>query len=431
MFFYRLIISRWRSVVCVCFGLSSCLGSVTFAAEYTLQAAIQIAQAQDPWLQTSLFRQQSLAARSISAGTLPNPSVHLGVSNLPLDSFSFSQDGMSQLKLGISQKFPRGDSRALQQTKLEQLSLLQPLARADRKAQVAMNVTHLWLEVFRSQQSMALIVQDQGLFEHLVDVVQSSYSSATGPTLQQDVIRAQLALTRLEDRVSVLQHQRDSQLAKLSEWLVDPDISIQVSGDGKRLVPPIDEFNMYQLSVADQFSTHPKVLFLNQQLAAAKTDIELARQSYQPEWGLNASYGLRGNHRSDLFSIGLSVDVPLFSDDRQDHQIRAAIAEQQAILSERTLVLRQLQAGFATAKADYVRLTERKALFDDRLLNELAEQAEATLTAYTNDNGSFADVMRARIGELNARIEAFQIEIDRQKALAQLHYFLVGATSDE
>ena len=431
MYLFFPVLFHWRSVLFVCIGLGSSWSPVVSAAAYSLQSAIQIAQSQDPWLQKSLFQQASLVARSISAGTLPNPRIQLGVTNLPLDSFSFSQEGMSQLKLGISQTFPRGDSRALQHTKLGQLSEVQPLARADRYAQVAVKVAHRWLEVFRSQHSMALIQQNRELFDHLLDLVQSSYASAAGPTLQHDVIRAQLALSRLDVRLSVWQHRHDAELAKLSEWLLDPALSIQVPDDGTPLVSPIDPVLLSRPSVSDRLLTHPKLLVLQQKLAVAKTDVALARQTDQPEWGLNASYGLRGNHRSDLFSIGLSVNIPLFSDVRPVHQVQAAVAEQQAVVSEHTLALRHLQAGFASAKADYVRLSERKALFDDRLLHELAELADAALTAYTNDNGSFTDVMRARIDVLNARIDAFQIEVDRLKALAQLHYFLVGATSDE
>ena len=77
----------------------------------------------------------------------------------------------------------------------------------------------------------------------------------------------------------------------------------------------------------------------------------------------------------------------------------------------------------------YLRLVERKFLFDSRLLKEMAEQAEASLSAYTNDDGDFAEVVRARIAELNARIEALHVDIDLQKNIAQLNYFQAGTPS--
>ena len=94
--------------------------------------------------------------------------------------------------------------------------------------------------------------------------------------------------------------------------------------------------------------------------------------------------------------------------------------------TERALILRQLKSGFETAEAQYLRLIERKSLFDTRLLKEMSEQAEASLSAYTHDDGDFAEVVRARIAELNARIEALNVNIEIQKNIAQLNCFQVG-----
>ena len=154
--------------------------------------AVRKAQAGDPWLDGSRFREENLRSLSVSAGTLPDPTVSLGVANLPTDSFNFGQEPMTQLKVGVSQMFPRGDTRSLRQEKLERLSRIQPFAREDRKASVAVIVSHLWLEARRSQQTVGLIEKDRGLFEHLVDVAQSGYATAFARTRQQDLVRAQL-----------------------------------------------------------------------------------------------------------------------------------------------------------------------------------------------------------------------------------------------
>ena len=53
------------------------------------------------------------------------------------------------------------------------------------------------------------------------------------------------------------------------------------------------------------------------------------------------------------------------------------------------------------------------------------EQAEASLTAYTNVTGDFSEVVRARIAELNANIASLDIEVERQKLRVQLNYFFM------
>ena len=93
--------------------------------------------------------------------------------------------------------------------------------REDRRAQVEVTVSQLWLELYRNQESIRLIERDRALFEHLVDIAQSSYANALGNTRQQDLVSAQLGLTRLEDRLTVLQEQQAVAYAQLSEWLPD------------------------------------------------------------------------------------------------------------------------------------------------------------------------------------------------------------------
>ena len=130
---------------------------------------------------------------------------------------------MTQFKVGLSQALPRGDSRDLQRQKLELLGQQHPHHRAGRLAQVESTVSQLWLDAWRARETIRLIEQDKGLFEQLVDIVESKYTTALGDTRQQDLIRAQLELTRLKDRLVVLQEQMDKAQSALGEWLVESD----------------------------------------------------------------------------------------------------------------------------------------------------------------------------------------------------------------
>ena len=430
-----------RRTLTVLTWLCISLGADVIADEYSLTQAIHSAQTKDPWLTGSKYRQEHLQAMSVSAGTRPDPTISLGLVNLPLDSFEFGSESMTQAKIGFSQTFSRGQTLSLRQEKLEKLSRMQPHARENRKAHVAVQVSHLWLEAFRSQKTVALIEQDRELFEYLVELAQSSYTSTSGRVRQQDVLRAQLELTRIEDRLTVLQQQGEMQLAQLSEWLGNEqyDLRIKMSDD---LEQSITKPNLVGAAaniqkrqrLAEILNQHPKIRSINQKIHAGETGVKLAKQTYKPQWGINASYGLRGNDRqgndrSDLLSLGLSVNLPLFTNTHHDKHVQAATAERESIKTERALALRQLRSGFDTSEVRYLRLNNRKTLFDTRLLKESAERSEAALTAYTNGNGDFTEVVHARIGELNARIDALNIDVDIQKSLAQIQYFLVAQSA--
>jgi len=105
--------------------------------------------------------------------------------------------------------------------------------------------------------------------------------------------------------------------------------------------------------------------------------------------------------------------------------VQAAISEAEAVKTQKWLLLRKMIAAFQSAKVQLNRLQQRSDLYQQDLLPKIHEQADAALTAYTNDEGDFAEVVRARIDVLDAEIEKLNIEVDKQKMVAQLNYYLV------
>jgi len=425
--------------------------SIAASAELTMAEAVATAQRNDPWLQGSELRQQSVEAQAIAAGTLPDPMLDLGFANLPTDTFDFDQEAMTQFKVGVVQTFPRGDSRALGERRLSLLGEQFPFQRDERRARLAVTVANVWLDAWGARESVRLIEADRKLFEQLVDVAHSSYASAVGGTRQQDLVRSQLELTRLEDRLSVLHERLETSRSKLGQWLRPGP---QVSSDSNAgwlpgayaapaLARQLPDIRLQHASlfrdgtaspaqIAALLGEHPALKSLDSRIDASRVDIDLARQKYRPEWKVNASYGYRedgptGQQRPDFFSVGLAFDLPLFTSRRQDQQLQSAIADSEAMRTEKMLALRSMVASFETQYARLQRLTQRQQLYRERLLPEMHEQAEASLSAYTRDDGDFAEVVRARIAELNARIEALDIDIARLQTITQLNYFFVSS----
>lgn len=418
-----------------------CSSSLVLSAEQlSLEAAVQRALNNDVWLQGSELRQAALGARSIAAGELPDPVVNLGLRNLPMDSFSLSREPMTQVSLGITQHFPRGETRRLGQERLMQLSQAEPHLRADRSLKVALQVTEIWLQAYLAEKTARLIEADRGLFEHLVDVAESSYSTTVGKTRQQDLIRAQLELTRLDEKLISLRERFDAHRARLSQWVgfveqsavmtLMPSLDIdQLPDVASTSVRRVLESGDSGSIIDSQLLQHPQVVAIDQKVAAAATDVDLAQQGYKPQWGLSTAYAYRSDERvdrDDFLSVGFSFDLPIFTGRRQDQQVAAATRELESMRLERVLVLRALRADFAAVLAEHQRLQERLELYSSRLLREMDEQAEASLQAYTNDDGDFAEAVRARIADLNARIDVFSIEVSLLSLQARANYLLAG-----
>jgi len=398
----------------------------------SLDTAIAQAVASDPWLNGSRYREDALNSESISASTLPDPKVSLMAANLPTDSFDINQEPMTQLAVGVSLTFPRGDSLALSSRQKRELASQESLLRQDRKEKVTAIVTELWLDAYRSQESIRLIERDRALFEHLLDATSASYSSALGKPRQQDIIRAQLELTRLDDRLTVLRQQQELSQQRLSEW-----IGSQARLPLAQMLPgKLDEYPGVIVSQAyndprlnEKIHQHPALLAFDQRIEAMKTGVQLAQQKYKPEWGISAKYGYRDDDamdrtRADLFSIGVTFDIPIFTNKRQDKDVSAAKSRAEALRTDKLLMTRKLISEMDAAIVQIHRLNERRALYNQQLLPQMAAHAESALTAYNNNDGDFAEAVRARIAELNTKIDFLNIEIDRLKTLSKLNYLV-------
>ncbi|MBE7215000.1 TolC family protein [Shewanella benthica] len=415
---------------------------------FTLEMAVKSAQRNDPWLVGNRHTQDAYESKSIAAGTLPDPKINIGLANMPLDTFDFGQEGMTQFKVGVSQMFPRGDSLALRQQQLELIASQYPFQREDRKAKVVVTSGQLWLDVYKAQESIALIESNRSLFEQLSDIAQASYSTALGKSRLQDIVRAQLEVTRIDDRLNVLEQELDTDTQRLSQWtshyFVDEfsnDTQLD-NGEEVKMATPLPAIKLLypELYIGRQvqpqtlfeyFSHHPSVNAIEKIIQASSKGIELSKQKFKPEWGVNAGYGYRaddpmGNERADLFTVGVSFDLPLFTSDKQDREVQAAVSHAESVKTLKWLRLREMMAAFGAAKAQLLRLEQRQHRYRSELLPQMKDQSDASLSAYTNDDGDFAEVVRALIAELNAQLDDLSIDVNIQKTKVQLNYFLMS-----
>ena len=433
------------------------LGLSVFSAQaekvVSLEQAITLAQQNDPWLHGSRLKQSAVENRSIASGTLPDPKVSLGIMNLPTDTWDLDQEGMTQLKVGVSQMFPRGDSLEIKKDQLQIESTKFPLLREDRKAKLKSQVSQLWLDAYLAQQTIKLIEDDWSLFEQMAEVAKASYSNVVGKTRQQDVIRAQLEIVQLDDRLTSQKQKLETTIARLNEWLhiYDADrLNESFNFDAQPLefsvskeLPSIQLNNPTVLKasnysrnlLAQELSNHPVILAIDIKRKASEKGIELAKQQYEPQWGVNASYAYRdnmpsGDSRADLFSVGVTFDLPLFTENRQDKQVAASIADSETIKTEKLLLTKQMISVLEKELRQLKRLSDRQSIYQEQLLKQTHDQAEASLTAYTNDDGDFAEVVRARIAELNTRISALRIDVDALKTVARINYFFAHSQSN-
>ena len=156
--------------------------------------------------------------------------------------------------------------------------------------------------------------------------------------------------------------------------------------------------------------------------------VNIKRQQYKPQWTINARYGFRdntpeGEPRADFFSAGISFDLPLFTERRQDQKVRAAKFQLEAIKAERALTLRHLRSKFYATQNVINLLAKRRHLYKDSLLTQIEERASVFMNAYAHNESDVSSLSHANIAVLDARIELLNINIDIKKKYCRIKLF--------
>ena len=248
----------------------------------------------------------------------------------------------------------------------------------------------------------------------------------TGRQNQQDVIRAELEYSLLEDRLVGIAAKQDVARAEMAKW---------IGADGARPLPVTLPDLAEPRPLADVLAAlvgHPSVATEDRLIQARQSDIDLARQAYQPEWNVDLTYGFRGGEdfgrgdRADFLSFMVTVDLPFFTERRQDRRLSASKHRAAAALHRRDDRLRELRRVLESEHATWARLGERERLYEQAVVQRAGENYDASLRAYRNHVTDFATVMRAQLIEIDTRLQWLRVRVDRAKAQAKLLY-LEGA----
>jgi len=384
----------------------------------TLAEAEDLALAAEPGQKALEAQAAALDERAVVAGELPDPMLRLGLNNYPIESGGFSTEGMTQGALGYRQEFPAGDTRSLSFEKFSLLSDQMTENAGARGRTVRTATQNSWLELYFLGRADELIRETRPFFSDLAEITRSLYS--VGRKNQQDVLRAELELSRLDDRLIDIERRRARARAALAEW-IGPAADRPIATNFPRwaTLPGLADLKQGLLQ-------HPALLAAEAQIGASEAGVKIADERSKPNWALDIGYGYRegylpsGEPRSDMVTVGVTVGLPFFRKKSVDSTLSAALQERSAARSSRLRLERELVRQLEAEYAQWHELSRRLELYDTQILSQARDQADAALLAYQSDVGDFADVMRAYISYLNTRIEYLRLSVDRAQSYAML-----------
>ena len=410
--------SRVLALVIALTGFSGAQGAQV--SGLTLAEAERLALETDYTLQAFDARGQSMSELAVATEQLPDPKLKLGMVNLPVDTFNLGQEAMTQVVIGLKQEFPRGHTRSLSSAQVRKGVQRNEEETLDRRARILLAVREEFTEILLQRKRAEILEQSMAVFTDLAQITEDYY--ATGRAQQQDVIRASLELSRVMERLSGVHQRGEEARARLAER-IGPAAWGELEPDW----PGISRPKPGQ-EIIEGLASHPRLRAWQHEIARFETGEDIARQRYKPGFAVDVAYGGRGgtnidgSNRPDLLTVMLTMDIPLFTANRQDRVVASRIAETSATRFARDDTYRSLKSQVEVNSAALERELERLELYETTLLPQASFNAEAAFEAYRDAVDNLTTLMRARIGEYELRLDHASLQSDELKTRARLLY---------
>ncbi len=386
----------------------------------TLTQLIETALANDASRKQFYAQSQAMRETGIASATLMDPKLKVGVGGLPVDSFQFDKDPMTNISIGLMQQFERGDTLSLQGRKANQQADGIQLQVEVREREVANTLTQLWLELGYQQQAERILRENQRLMRELTTFIQTNYS--IGKNEAQDLLNAQLQVSRLDEKLQANAQVQRRIISQLSEWLGANWLeNAQELKATNQLNWQTLTATLSQTNSVEHFALlrqHPMVKMADVAITTQETQVELAEQAYAPQFGVEVMYGYRqangmnGQPASDLVSAYLTLDIPLFTDNRQDRNHAAAQYQVGAAKSQKDLLLAKMNAKVNALLVDKSNLEQRLDRYRTTLLEQASARTKAVERGYQNNTAQFNDVIAAASDELTLSLEQQRLITD-------------------
>jgi outer membrane protein TolC len=397
----------------------------------TLDAAVAMAIAANPGLAAKQARAEAMAAVPSQAGSLPDPMFSLNAVNLPTDTFARDQEPMTQVQVGIEQALPFPGKLELKQRAAEHEAGAAASNTEETRLHLIRSVRETWWQLCYLDRALEIVERNRELLRQFVEIAQTKYKVGEG--LQQDVLLAQVELSRLMDRRIELQGERSRQAARLNA-LLD-------RGAGTPVVLPerVEETLDAVLPESELYAraerARPLLAQRSQEVEAARTRHDLARRDRYPDFRLGAVYGFRdgnnpdGSERPDFASVMLGMSLPLYAGRKQDRAVEQRASE----LLQRRYELEderlKVQETISAALADYRRASEQVQLFRTGIIPQARQSVASMLSGYQVNKVDFLNLVRAEITLYDYEIQYWKSLTGARQALARLVAAVGGEVS--
>jgi outer membrane protein TolC len=380
-----------------------------------LEVLIREALERNPEVQAARRAVEAKRARIPQVRAWPDPTVSLSYAGNLLPPFTvMNGDPSSARQFMAEQEIPYPGKTRLRGEIATREADAEALTYEATWRRIAAEVKQAYFDLYFADQSLSTLRQDRELLQRFAKVAEIRYS--VGKAAQQDVLRAQVELSRLTERETVLEQTRQTlaaQLNSLRDLPVDAPIGPPAGIRQSVLPASFDE-----LMAAAQ-ANFPVLKRQRALVEGTRLGVELAQKETRPNFSLGYTYMQRAG-LPDMYGITFSTSLPIFHRSKQDQAVAEAAANLESArrteANELTLLRYRVKQEYLQAQAT----DQLLKLYSQGIVPQSTLTLESSLSSYETGATDFLTVLSNFTMVLDYELGYQQQLATHEKTLARL-----------
>ena len=410
-------------LICAC---TACLSPGLFSqqSDTTLQRYIATALRVSPRLMALHSRQNAYGSRIAQASNLPDPRVAFTLNNLPVNSFSFTQEPMTGKMISLSQEFPFPGKLSARESIAAGDEKIAEQETGDARLELTRDVKQTYNELAYLAQAIRIQEQARQIYREFARVVRTKYEVGKGS--QQDILKSDLEVSRTTEKIISLQERRNALTATLNSLLLN-DPATPLSIDSLQVPETFTQLTEASL-IEKAKANRPLLMGLQaaQQKAAAQRN--LATLAWYPDFTVGAAYTQRDYMKTtntnfvDFASVSVTMNIPLNYGGKRTAAEDEAQSTEQMYEYQYNSAIQSLQKLFGKSIAAINSITDRLDLLETGLLPQASQTLTASLAGYQVSEVDYLTVLDNQAKLFQMETDVYRLRADYWKEIAEIEF---------
>jgi len=388
-------------------------GARALAAEPALEELIARALQASQELAAGEERVVMAEEKATQVGALDDPMLMFGIDNGLVGSpLAFDREAATSKVVGLSQMLPFYGKRDLRRRGAVFSAAVEAERVLEKRLEIRRMVRQAWYRIALVDRNLSVLARSIEAVDDLVRFSEAMYG--VGKARQQEVLKAQLERTKMEEMGIDLQGERGMLVAELNGLAYLPIANPVAAIDLPRLgAPPAGIEELVALALAHRPLFKAQAALLEKSLVAR----DLAEREIYPDFTVSFEYMQKEptamESGDDMYGLSLSFNLPV-RHERRGAMIAEAGAEYRMLLAEFAMLRNQLHKDLGASLARLDRNRRQVELFERGLLEQAEALHDTTIASYQVGRAEFMQV-------LDSRLTLLQLERRFNQALADYH----------